>query len=191
MSLESLLDSLPSYAKDLKLNFSSLRADVGLDEEKGAGTFVAAALASRNPALIRAVSAEFDGRLSEPARAAVRAAAAIMAMNNIYYRFVHLAGSDDYARLPAKLRMSVMASPGVAKENFELWSLAVSAVNGCGTCIAAHERVLRAAGVSVEQIQTAVRIAAVVHAVAATLPGEPVGDSTAAPGHREGPRQAR
>jgi alkyl hydroperoxide reductase subunit D len=92
-----------------------------------------------------------------------------MAMNNIYYRFTHLVENEEYLRLPARLRMNVMATPGTTKENFELWSLAVSAVNGCGKCIVAHEKVLRGAGVSAEQIQAAVRIAAVVHAVAVTL----------------------
>jgi len=69
--------------------------------------------------------------------------------------------------------MNVIANPGTARENFELWSLAVSAVNGCGRCITAHEKVLREAGVAREQIQAAVRIASVVHAVAVTLETEP------------------
>ena len=74
--------------------------------------------------------------------------------------------------LPAKLRMNVIAKPGVEKADFELWSLAVSAVNGCGMCIDAHEHELRKAGLSTEAIQAAVRIAATVHAVASVLDGE-------------------
>jgi alkyl hydroperoxide reductase subunit D len=95
-----------------------------------------------------------------------------MAMNNIYYRFTHLASDPDYATMPARLRMNVIANPGVEKADFELWSLAVSAINGCGKCIDAHDQVLRKAGVSREAVQQAVRIAAVIHAVAATLDGE-------------------
>lgn len=95
-----------------------------------------------------------------------------MGMNNIYYRFIHLAGNEEYARLPAKLRMNVIGMPGTAKENFELWSLAVSAMNGCGMCITAHEKVVRAAGLSAEQVQAAVRIASVVNAVAIVLEAE-------------------
>jgi alkyl hydroperoxide reductase subunit D len=95
-----------------------------------------------------------------------------MAMNNVYYRFVHLASAPDYKSLPAKLRMNVIGRPGVEKVDFELWSLAVSAINGCGMCIDAHEQVLRQAGVGVEAIQASVRIAAVVNAVAATLAAE-------------------
>ena len=80
--------------------------------------------------------------------------------------------------MPAKLRMNVIAKPGVDKVDFELWSLAVSAINGCG---AVHRlpREGRCAsdGITAEQVQAAVRIAAVVHAVAATLDGEAVGQS--------------
>ena len=100
---------------------------------------------------------------------AARAAAAIMGMNNVYYRFVHLVGNPDYATLPAKLRMNVIGNPGIAKTDFELYSLAVSAINGCGACVAAHDKVVRKAGVTAEGVQSAVRIAAVIHGVAVAL----------------------
>ena len=170
--MEALKNSLPEHARDLKLNLAALASETILDEEKKAGAFVASAIASRNGAVIRAVNREFAPRLSPAALKAAQAAAAVMAMNNVYYRFTHLVESEEYARLPARLRMNVVANPGTSKENFELWSLAVSAVNGCGKCLAAHERVLRAAGVGAEQVQAAARIAAVVHAVAVTLEAE-------------------
>jgi alkyl hydroperoxide reductase subunit D len=172
MTIETLKASLPDYAKDLKLNLSSLAAEATLTPQQLAGTFVASALASRNATAIQAVLAEFGPKLEPQALEAAKAAAAIMAMNNIYYRFVHLAAAQDYKTLPAKLRMNAIARPGVEKADFELWSLAVSAVNGCGMCIDAHERELRKAGLSTEAIQAAVRIAATVHAVAAVLDGE-------------------
>ncbi len=172
MSLAALSDRLPDYAKDLKLNLSSLASEVSLTEQQRAGTFVASALASRNAAVSEAVLAEFGPKLSPEALTAAKTSAAIMAMNNIYYRFAHLASSPDYKTMPAKLRMNAMAKPGVDKLDFELWSLAVSAVNGCGMCIDSHEKILRQAGVSAEAVQAAARIAAVVHAVAATLEGE-------------------
>jgi alkyl hydroperoxide reductase subunit D len=172
MSIEMLKTRLPEYAKDLKLNLSSLAGEQGLSEQQKAGTFIASALATGEPEVIGAIVAEFAPRLSPEALQAAKAAAAIMAMNNIYYRFVHLASAPDYKTLPARLRMNVIGKPGVEKVDFELWSLAVSAVNGCGMCIDSHERELRKAGLGAEQIQTAVRIASVVHAVAATLAGE-------------------
>ena len=172
MSIQTLKDRLPEYAKDLKLNLSTLASESVLDEGKKAGTFVASAIASRNAEVIRATLVEFGPKLEPAALKAAQAAAAVMAMNNVYYRFTHLIEAEEYAKLPAKLRMNVMANPGTAREDFELWSLAVSAINGCGKCLVAHERVLREAGVSAEQIQAAVRIAAAVHAVAVTLEAE-------------------
>ena len=180
MSLDTLKARLPAHAKDLKLNLSSLAAETVLTPQQAAGSFVAAAIASRNAELIRAIKAEAGRHLSPQAMAAAEAAAAIMAMNNVYYRFLHLASNKDYGRLPARLRMNVLADPGVEKADFELWSLAVSAVNGCGLCIDAHERELRKAGLPAEAIQAAVRIAAVVHAVATVLDAE-----TAAPAAAE------
>lgn len=171
MSLESLKAALPDYAKDLRLNLGSLAAEPALPDEVRAGTFVASALASRNALVTEAIVAEFAPHLSPEALNAAKAAASIMAMNNVYYRFTHLVGGD-YPTLPAKLRMNVMARPGVDKAAFELWSLAVSAINGCGMCMKSHEQVVRQHGLTAEQVQAAVRIAAVVHAVAATLDGE-------------------
>ena len=174
MSIQALKDRLPEYAKDLKLNLGSLASESLLSEAQKAGTFIATAIASRNTEVIAAVSAEFGPKLDAANLQAVKAAAAIMGMNNVYYRFLHLAGTDEYSKLPAKLRMNVIANPGAARQDFELWCLAVSAINACGKCISAHEKVLRDAGVTGEQIQAAVRIASVIHAVAVTLEAESV-----------------
>jgi lipoyl-dependent peroxiredoxin subunit D len=171
MSLEALKFMLPEYARDIRLNLGSLATDPALTEEQRAGTFIAAALASRNKIVTEAMLAEFAPQLSREALTAAKAAAAIMAMNNIYYRFTHLVGGD-YPSMPPKLRMNVMAKPGVEKATFELWSLAVSAVNGCGMCMVSHEWAVRQHGLDAGQVQTAVRIAAVVHAAAAVLEGE-------------------
>jgi alkyl hydroperoxide reductase subunit D len=169
MSLEQLKNRIPDYAKDLKLNLSSLAQEVALTEQQRAGTFVATAIASRNAEVATVLIAEFGARLTPEALTAAKAAAAIMGMNNVYYRFTHLASNPEYAKMPARLRMNVIGKPGVDKADFELWSLAVSAINGCGMCIDAHEKVLKDAGVTAEAIQAAVRIAAVVHAVAAVM----------------------
>jgi alkyl hydroperoxide reductase subunit D len=178
--LENLKNALPDYGKDLKLNLSSLAAEASLTEQQRAGAFVASALATGNAQVIQAVTAEFAPRMTAEALQAAKGAAAIMAMNNIYYRFVHLVSAGEYKALPAKLRMNLIARPGVEKVDFELWSLAVSAINGCGMCIDAHERELRKGGLSAEAIQAAVRIAAVVNAVAATLAGETALGATSA-----------
>src|SRR6266851_3092875 len=172
MSIEAPKEKLPEYARDQRLNLAALVMDTLLSEQQRWGTLVATALASRNPKVIAAIVGEAKEHLSPEALEAAKAAASIMAMNNIYFRFVHMAGDADYKSMPARLRMSVIAQPGVDKSDFELWSLAVSAINGCGACIEAHDHALKHAGVSKEAVQQAVRIASVVHAVAATLDGE-------------------
>jgi alkyl hydroperoxide reductase subunit D len=172
MSIDALKAQLPDYAKDLKLNLGNVLGTPGLTAQQLWGTAVASAIASRNPVVRDAIVAEARQHLSEAALAAAKAAAAIMAMNNIYYRFVHLASATDYAGMPARLRMNVIANPGVDALDFELWSLAVSAINGCGMCIDSHEREIVKKGASREAVQNIVRIASVIHAVAVTLEGE-------------------
>ncbi len=171
MSLESLRNDLPEYAKDQKLNLGTLSTEPSLTQQQRAGTFVASAIASRNARVMRAILAEFGPQLSPEALGAAKAAASVMGMNNIYYRFTHLVGGD-YATMPAKLRMNVIGKPGVEKVDFELWSLAVSAINSCGMCMEAHEKVVLHGGLTKEQVQAAVRIAAVVHATAVTMDAE-------------------
>ncbi len=172
MSVETLKGQIPAYAKDIKLNLSSLASDETLTPQQHWGTFLASALATGNADVIAAIEAEASQHLSAEALEASKAAAAIMAMNNIYYRFVHIAKNKEYQTLPAKLRMNIIGKPGVDKVDFELWSLAVSAINGCGMCIDAHEAELRKAGMTSSDIQAAVRIAATVNAVAAVIAGE-------------------
>lgn len=169
MTLSELAKTLPDYAKDLRLNVSTLINEQTLTDQQKWGTFVATAHAAAHKPLIDAVEAEAAPKLTPEALNAARAAASIMAMNNIYYRFTHLASREDYRTMRAGLRMNVIGSPGIDKADFELFSLAVSAVNGCGMCIDSHDKVLAQHGMAIEKIQTSVRIASVVHAVARTL----------------------
>lgn len=169
MSLQNLKDRLPDYARDIKLNLGSLAIEPALNGRQRAGTFIASALGARNPEVAEAILAEFTPKLDSKELAAAQAAAAVMAMNNVYYRFLHLAGNEEYGKLPAKLRMNAIATHGISRADFELWCLAVSAINGCGKCLESHEKAVRKDGITAEQVQAAVRIAAVVNAVAAVL----------------------
>lgn len=172
MSIEAIKEALPSYAKDLKLNLSNILNSTVLTEQQLWGTLVASAFTSPDSNVRKAIAAEAKNHLSPEAFAAAKAAAAIMAMNNVYYRFIHLVSDKEYANMPAQLRMSVIANPGVEKNDFELWALAVSAINGCGACIDSHEHHLSKEGLSREMIQHAIRIASVIYAVAETLASE-------------------
>jgi alkyl hydroperoxide reductase subunit D len=172
MTIEAIRDQLPDYARDLRLNLGSVLTPSGapgLNEKQIASIALSTAIAARNPQLVRAIEAWAQPQLEDASINAARAAAAIMGMNNIYYRFLHLVEDGEYQTMPARLRMNVIGNPGIDKLDFELLSLAVSAVNGCGLCVTAHERKLREGGVTRESIQSAVRIASVIHAVAGVL----------------------
>jgi alkyl hydroperoxide reductase subunit D len=171
-TLESIRESLPGYARDLALNLGTVLTPAGapqLNERQIWSVALAAAIASGNAGFTRDIQALAARHLDAAHVNAAHAAAAVMAMNNVYYRFLHLVEDEEYSKLPARLRMNVIGSPGIAKADFELLALAVSAINGCGSCVASHERQLRQHGLEREAVQSAVRIAAVVHAAARVL----------------------
>ena len=169
MTLEQLRELIPDYAKDIRLNLGSLANETTLTDQQKWGAFLASAIAIGQPQVVKAFEQEAATRLTPQAIDAVRAAAAIMAMNNVYYRSLHLLSNHEYQTLRAGLRMNVLANPGVEKVDFELWSLAVSAINGCGMCLDSHEVELKKHGVPALNIQAALRIASVVAAASAIL----------------------
>ena len=168
MSIENIREALPEYAKDLKLNLGSIVRTTELSEQQLWGALVATAAATKSERLMREVAEDALDILSEEAYNAALGAAAIMGMNNVFYRTKgQLDGAYDDLR--AGLRMNIIGNPGVAKEDFELWSLAVSAINGCGHCVAAHEKTLRDADVARTAIFEAIRLASIVSGVAQAL----------------------
>jgi alkyl hydroperoxide reductase subunit D len=177
--IDALIDRLPSYAKDLKLNYSSLvRQQTDLTPQQLWGTVVASAMAARNAELVSASLQAAAEHLTPEALDAAKSAAAIMGMNNIYYRFTHLTSNEKYKTIPARLRMNVMRTQ-TAGIDFELWCTAVSAINGCGACVDSHERVLREKGVTEETIASAIRVASVLHAIATVLDAEQAAQAAA------------
>jgi lipoyl-dependent peroxiredoxin subunit D len=169
MSFEAFLDSFPNYARDIKLNLGNVLRQSELTPQQAWGTALAAAIAARNPELLRAITAEARQHLSPKAAEAARSAAAVMGMNNVFYRFQQMVSGDKYAAIPARLRMQVIRSHGADPVDFELWCTAVSAINNCHVCVTSHEKVLRDKGFEEEKIVAAIRIAAVIHAAAGVL----------------------
>ena len=173
MALEALAQSLPPYAADIAANLKALAAETLLSDQQKWGCFVASAHAIATPVALQAIEAEAaEAGLSAAAMSAARGAAAIMAQNNVYFRALALMKNQDYRALRSRLRMSIAFKPGVPMDDFDLWCVAVSAIHGCPDCLDAHEGALRGRGVSAEAVQTALRIAAVVHAVSRVLAGE-------------------
>jgi len=166
MSIEQYIDQLGDYAKDVRINLKNLLTEegaAGLSKKQIFGTALSCAYSTQNLNLVNAILEESKGTLEDAELNAAKAASTIMAMNNIYYRTMHLAENDELKKLPAKLRMTVIGNPGIPKADFELYCLAISAMAGCGACINSHAHEVGKAGVPLEGIQSAVRIASVVN----------------------------
>ena len=169
MSIETIVNLIPDYAKDLKQNLNSVLLQPELTETQIWGVAYASALATKNQKLIEHIAALAEQKLSKEALDAAKLAAALMAMNNIFYKFPTLVGKEQYFKIPANLKMTGLRSHGHNQHDFELYALAVSVINSCVYCIQVHEKKLIQGGISEEQIIASVRIAAVIHGVASVL----------------------
>ncbi len=167
--IEKLREQMPDAARDIRLNLQTVFQSTALTPEQTWGAALASAIATRNGELQRVIFAEAQGRVEASVIEDARAAAALMAMNNVYYRFRHLVGKESYSTKPARLRMNWIGKPMGDKTDFELFCLAVSAINGCEACIRSHEEVVTAGGLSEDQVHDAVRIAATIQAAAISL----------------------
>lgn len=174
MSIEALRDQLPAYAKDIGRNLAVLAEETVLTDQAKWGCFVASACAVGESETLHAIfAAARESGLSDAAFTAAKTAAAMMAMNNVYFRALHLMEAPEYKALPARLRSNRLTRhPGVETVDYELWCVAVSAINACGACLDGHEAALRERGVATVQIQAALRIAAVIHAAGRVLAAE-------------------
>lgn len=165
--LETFRNSLPDEAKDTRINLQGIFQpgwSVLRDDQRN-GVALSVAFSLGNKELIDCLLPLASG----PVISDAKAAASLMAMNNVYYRFRHLVGKKVYSQKPARLRMQRLAQPATSKVDFELMCLAVSAVNGCGACMVAHEAVVLEGGLTEDHVHDAVRIAAVVNSAALVL----------------------
>ncbi|AHE66977.1 carboxymuconolactone decarboxylase family protein [Legionella oakridgensis] len=168
MAIEPLKNSLPDFAKDIRLNVSALfnnYAQSGLTAEQFYGVALAVAFSLNNQLMVAAIKEEGGSHCHQALEEAAKIAATLMAMNNVYYRFIHLVSDKEFASMPAQLRMNGLQSHGMAKADFELLALAVSAINGCGLCMDSHVKQLMSHGLTKSAIQTSIRMAAVLKAM--------------------------
>ena len=167
-TLQRLKERLPDYAKDVRLNLDTVVARSSLDPADAAGAALAAAFAARSAPLVEALSAH--EALDATQQAAARTAASLMAMNNVWYPYVEMAGDEALATMRAELRMNAYATHGgVDRRRFELYALAASIVGKCKSCVKSHYRLLKESGVTTQQLRDVGRIAAVIAAVAQVL----------------------
>lgn len=167
-NVTNLASSIPDAAKDIRLNLQSVLGDGSLSEEQRLGIALACAFVSRNAELLDALLAD-AAKLAPAWTEDAKAAAALMAMNNVFYRFRHMIGKPVYGTMPARLRMQRLAQPQTSKLDFELMCIAVSAIHGCEMCVRSHEHSLQELGASDAQVLDAVRIASVVYATSVAL----------------------
>lgn len=165
-ALETFRQGLPEAARDIRLNLQSVMQGGPLTDAQRWGVALTSALTARSQPLARAVEEEARKVVDETVIDDARGAAALMAMNNVYYRFRHMAGKPDYSQKPARLRMNRIAKPASNKLDFELFCLVASAINACEACIQSHEKTVIDGGLTEDQVHDAVRIGAVFNAAA-------------------------
>ncbi|MCB0272906.1 MAG: carboxymuconolactone decarboxylase family protein [Bdellovibrionales bacterium] len=166
--MENIKNKIQEFAKDTKLNLSSVLSEEGaqgLTQKEIMGVALSCALALKNQEITNEILQTFGDLFSDDDLYGIKASVSLMAMNNIYYRFVHLCGNESIAKMPAKLRMNVMRDPKISKKEFEMYCLSVSIINGCGMCIASHIHSLQKLETSDEAVQSVARIASVINAL--------------------------
>lgn len=168
-ALDEIRNALPEHARDIKLNLQAVLESGALSPAQRWGVALAAATASRNVRLAKAVREDAEAMVEKAVVEDALAAATLMGMNNVYYRFRHLVKKPSYADKPARLRMNRLVKPSTSRTDFELFSLAVSALNGCEVCIQAHEKTVVEGGISEDGVNDAIRIAATIQATAIAL----------------------
>lgn len=169
MTIDDIGSSLGSHAQDIIKHIITELGSPGLTEKQIHMVLLASVYTTGDILLIESIEVELKGLLSDVEINEIKSSVSMMTMNNVYYRFVHLASDKEYVRMPTNLSMDVIENPGVYKVDFELACLAVSAINGCKMCIDAHLSKVTKEGVSKVGIQSVIRIAAVINAVAKAL----------------------
>ncbi len=168
--IDALRDSLPDAARDIRINLQNVLTPAILNADQTWGVALACAWAARNEQLTRAILADAQAAgVSAPVIEDAKAAAVLMGMNNVYYRFRHMIGKESYGQKPARLRMLRIQQVSSNKVDFELFCMAVSAINACESCLRSHEAVVLEGGLTEDHAHDAVRIAATINAAAVAL----------------------
>jgi len=178
--VDNLISAIPEAGKDIRLNLQSVLGDGHLSLEQRLGIALACAYVSRNAPLLEALQLD-AAQLAPGWLEDAKAAAALMAMNNVFYRFRHMIEKPVYTTTPARLRMQRLSRPETSKLDFELMCLAVSVIHGCEACVKSHEHSLLELGATEAQVLDAVRIGAVVYAAAIALELDPAGSASESP----------
>lgn len=168
--IDALRETFGESAKDMKLNLGNIASSDYLDADQIWGVALAGAYFVGEPKLLAALVADAKSAgVTDALFDDAKAAAVLMGMNTIYYRFRHLVGKESYAKKPARLRMTYMAKPKTNKATYELMSMAIAVLAGCEMCMKTHEASILQQGLTEEHVHDAVRIAAVLQGSAVAL----------------------
>ena len=168
--INALREQLPDAARDIKINLQNVLSQTELSKAQAWGTALACAYATKDRQLVAAVLEDAKAAgVEEGTLDDAKAAAILMGMNNVYYRFRHIIGKEEYSQMPARLRMLRTNQTAGSKQDFELFCMAVSAIGNCQSCVQSHEHVALEGGLSIAQVHDAVRIAATINAAAVAL----------------------
>lgn len=169
--LTSIKNSIPDYAKDIRLNVDSTIARSSLEGNDAVGVALAAAFAAKSKVIVDLI--KNSSNISPEEVQAAMTAAALMGMNNVWYPFVEMADDEDLKTQGAQLRMNAYATNGgVDKRRFEMYALAASIVGKCHFCVKSHFDLLRKEGMSTVQLRDVGRIAAVINAASQVIAAE-------------------
>ena len=143
MTFDELKNSIPEFAKDVKLNFSSLIKNSDFDDDLVYGCAYASALALNDKILSNAFEQECEKRFGIDFVESVKSTVVIMTLNNTWYKYRDSMPNSEMKMAPQRMRVNVMANhAGLDKILFESLSLCISSINGCMFCIKAHSDLL-------------------------------------------------
>ncbi|WP_298733291.1 carboxymuconolactone decarboxylase family protein [uncultured Chitinophaga sp.] len=167
VNLQTLATTDVRYLKDLKLNVTNSLGAATLSKKEAYLIGVAVAVNEKQAALQAGFEklSQQEGATDKEIAEAI-SCTSLMNANNVFYRFRHFVNKEFYSSTPAGIRMSIMASPVLGKEFFELLSLVISALNGCEMCVTSHEEAVLKHGTEQQRVLDAVRLGAVLRSLA-------------------------
>jgi len=170
-NVQALVAGESRFIKDLKINVGNvLNNSQYLNRKEAVLLALAVAVNERFPLLQESFTGMARAAGATDAEVAeIVACTSLMNTNNVFYRFRHFMKKDFYDNQPAGIKMSIMASPVLGKEFFELVSLVVSSINGCEMCVSSHERSVLQHGSSESRVMEGVKLGAVVKGLIAVL----------------------
>ena len=171
-NLDLMSEGETRFLRDLRINLKNALGSENLNPKEA--YLIAAAIAANesHKKLTNAfINHARQNSANESEIAEALACASMLATNNVLYRFKHFikGSNENYQSMPAGIKMNVMMNPVLGREFFELLSLAVSAVNGCESCVNSHEESVRKMGTTEARIFDAVRLASIVRGLCVAL----------------------